>query len=387
MKTVLILTASTGAGHNQAAQNLKTEFEKQDIHVEVVDMFKATSKSMNVILEDGYKLLATKLPKAYGVIYRSSDKRYFNRLFSSNFFIATELRVKRVIRKTQPSLVISTHPFGAPVMGNLKSKGKTSVPFIQIVTDFKAHYTYVHPNVDAYITASEYTKQSLVIRGIAAHRIFTYGIPTKAVFQKTNPRLFSEDKPFELLVMGGSMGLKPMELSVMALLKSPDKLKLTVVCGQNENLLNTLKSKCRDAIDSGHLKLLGYVDNIHELMEEADVIVTKPGGLTTTEAINKCIPMIIPFAIPGQEQENTSFLVEHQMAIEVNNIDELNAHIRTLIDNPENYQQMVNNMVALSKSYSLEHIITMAMQMIDADKQTQVSSGKARANHDKKRLV
>lgn len=378
MKTVLILTASTGAGHNQAAQNLKVEFEKRNVHVEVVDMFKATSKSMNVILEDGYKLLATKLPKAYGVIYRGSDKRYFNRLFSSNFLIATELRIKKVIRKTKPALVISTHPFGAPVMGNLKSKGKVTVPFIQIVTDFKAHYTYVHPCVDAYITASEYTKQSLVMRGIAAHRVFAYGIPTKAVFQKMKPRLFSDDKPFELLVMGGSMGLKPMELSVMALLKSPDRLKLTVVCGQNDTLLSTLKSKCQDAIRSGHLNLLGYVDNIHELMEEADVIVTKPGGLTTTEAINKCIPMIIPFAIPGQEQENTSFLVEHQMAIEVNNIDELNAHIRALIDHPENYQQMVENMMALSKSYSLEHIISMSMQMIDKEQQSAPSNGKSR---------
>jgi processive 1,2-diacylglycerol beta-glucosyltransferase len=364
VKTVLILTASTGAGHNQAAQNLKNEFEKRSFNVEIVDMFKSTSKRMNILLEDGYMLLATRLPKAYGALYRGSDKRFFNRLFAVNVFLATEIRLKRLIVKLSPDLIVSTHPFGVPIVGNLKRKQKIDIPFIQIVTDFKAHYTYIHPKVDAYITASEFTKDSLVTRGIIENKVFCYGIPTKPVFTQKKIRQFSDEKPFELLVMGGSMGLKPMEKAVRTLLESPDKLKLTVVCGHNEQLKNSLEEECAESIATGHLKLLGFVDNIHELMEEADVIISKPGGLTSTEAINKCIPMIIPFAIPGQEQENTTFLVENEMAIEVKNIAELYEHIRALVDQPEYYQRMVNNMLNLSKNYSIDHIMELAIKMM-----------------------
>lgn len=364
MSKIVILTASTGAGHNQAAQNLKVEFESRGSKVHIVDMFKLTHKSIDVIVSDGYKLLATKLPKAYGIMYKTSDIKYFNPLFAKHFFIATEMRLKKVFKAYQPDLVISTHPFGAPIMGGLKKRGKVSMPFIQIVTDFKAHYTYVHAYVDAYIAASDFTKQSLIHRGIPAHRIFVYGIPTKPQFKVTKQRVFSEDRPFELLVMGGSMGLKPMAKSVERLVKAPDKIKLTVVCGTNASLRRSLEAKCSEAIASGHLKLLGFVDNIHELMEEADVIISKPGGLTTTEAINKCIPMIIPFAIPGQEQENTAFLVENEMALEVQDVDALHWHIRSLIDNPEAYQRMVANMEALSKQYSMQQIIELSMSLI-----------------------
>ncbi|MCK8058266.1 MULTISPECIES: glycosyltransferase [unclassified Fusibacter] len=365
MKNVLIVTASTGAGHNQAANNLKKEFEEKGMSVHIVDMFKTTSRGMNMIVADGYKILATKLPKTYGVIYKTADKKHFNRIIARNVFIATELRLKKVIRNTVPDLIISTHPFGAPIIGALKEKRKVDAPFIQIVTDFKAHYTYIHPYVDVYITASEYTKNSLVERGISKDKIFAYGIPTKDEFKVSKVRQFSSDKPFELLIMGGSMGLKPMEEAVKELLKIPERLKLTVVCGKNESLVEHLNKDLRAFIEDGHLKVLGFVDNVHELMEEADLIISKPGGLTTTEAINKCIPMIIPFAIPGQEQENTSFLVEHEMAIEVKDIKELHHHIKSLVDQPEYYQRMVNNMLDLSKSYSVDKIIDLAMDMMN----------------------
>lgn len=360
MRKIVILTASTGAGHNQAAQNLKNEFEMKNHQVIIIDMFKATAKSVDKIVSDGYKLLATKMPKAYGVMYKSSDKRFFNPIFAKHFFLATEVRLKKVFKIYNPDLVISTHPFGAPIMGGLKKRNKVSVPFIQVVTDFKAHYTYVHPNVDAYIAASEFTKHSLMHRGIPEHRIFVYGIPTKPQFKSTKARVFSADRPLELLVMGGSMGLKSMAMSVETLLSAEGALKLTVVTGQNQALYKSLATKCAPAIESGQLKLLGFVDNVHELMEKADLIISKPGGLTTTEAINQCIPMIIPFAIPGQEQENTAFLVENEMALEVQSAQALLEHIQALINSPNDYQKMVSNMEALSRQYSVAQIIDLA---------------------------
>ena len=365
MSKIMILTASTGAGHNQAAYNLKVALEAQGDQVLIVDIFKATSKSINTIVTDGYHLLATKLPSAYGLMYKTSDKKYFNSIFAKHFFLATEIRLKKILKSIAPDLIISTHPFGAPIIGGLKKRGKVSLPFLQIITDFKAHYTYVHHYVDAYVTASDFTKQSLVHRGIPEHRIYVYGIPTKPDFQMQRTREFSNDRPFELLVMGGSMGLKPMAKSVETLIKLPEKLNITVVCGQNEHLKNSLIHKCSEAIEKGHLKILGFVDNIHELMDDADIIISKPGGLTTTEAIHKCIPMIIPFAIPGQEQENTAFLVENEMALEVQDVNALYSHIQSLIDNPQLYQRMVTNMELLSRQYSIEHVVQLAHALVE----------------------
>lgn len=364
MKCVIILTASTGAGHNQAAANLKLQFEARGIYVHIVDMFKSTGKGINAFISDGYKILATKLPKAYGMVYKSSDSKMANKTLFRNVFMATELRLKWIINEFKPDLLIATHPFGAPIIGKLKKKGRIDLPYVQIVTDFKAHYTYIHDSVDAYVVASQFTAQSLIDKGIAASKIHTYGIPTRREFMQKRERKFSPDQPFRLLIMGGSMGLQSIEQAVEQLLKVDKKLCLTVVCAKNETLRARLNSRYRKAVDKGQLEVYGFVSNIDELMDQSDLIISKPGGLTTTEAIHKSIPMIIPFAIPGQEEENTTFLVENEMAIEVQDIDKLHHHIERLIDDVDQYEKMVQNMLNLSKSYSVDAILELCIEMM-----------------------
>ncbi len=364
MKSIIIVTASTGAGHNQAAQSLKARFEERGIYVHIVDMFKATSKGMNALISDGYKILATKMPKAYGAVYKSFDHKMANQTILKNAFLATEFRLKWILNEFQPDLIISTHPFGVQIIGNLKQKGKINMPFVQIVTDFKAHYAYIHERVDAYIAASDYTAQSLTEKGIAAEKVHVYGIPAREEFTQKKYRKFSKDSPFQLLIMGGSMGLKAIEEAVAVLLTFEKKLKMVVVCGNNRDLYDKLQGRYVESIDSGQLEVLGFVDTVHELMDKSDLIISKPGGLTTTEAIHKSIPMIIPFAIPGQEQENTSFLVENEMAIEVQDMKELHHHIELLIDDVERYQKMVDNMTRLAKLYSVDAVIELCASLI-----------------------
>ncbi len=367
MKSIIIVTASTGAGHNQAANSLKARFEERGIYVHIVDMFKATSKGVNALISDGYKILATKMPKAYGAFYKSFDHKMANQTIFKNAFLATELRLKWFLNEFQPDLIISTHPFGAPIIGKLKQKGKIGMPFVQIVTDFKAHYAYIHDQVDAYIAASDFTARSLTERGIAAHKVHVYGIPAREEFTQKNYRKFSKDSPFQLLIMGGSMGLKAIEQAVAELLTFEKKLKMVVVCGNNRELFNKLQRRYDAAIAEGRLEVLGFVDTVHELMDCSDLIISKPGGLTTTEAIHKSIPMIIPFAIPGQEQENTNFLVENEMALEVQNMAELHDHIELLINDVERYQKMVENMNRLAKLYSVDAIVDLCSSLIDAN--------------------
>lgn len=362
---VLILSASTGAGHNQAANNLKNEFLKNNAQVEIIDLFKSTSNIFNSIITDSYEILATRIPKVYGYFYNMVDKKEFNKYLLKKAFFVVEKRLKRILKNSSPDIVISTHPFGVAVICSLKDKKEIDIPFIQIVTDFKAHYSYVDDKVDAYITASDYTKDSLIEKGVDSNKIYAYGIPTKEEFRDSSEKKLKEFNEFNILIMGGSMGLSPMKDCLKILLESDLNIKITLICGNNNKLYNELNLKFNDYICGSKLKVLGFVNNVHEIMEKSDIIITKPGGLTTTEAINKTIPMVIPFAIPGQEEENTRFMVDNNMAIEVTDVNLLPKYIEELMKNPNKYNEMVSNMKVLSSTYSVTGIVDVAMKLLE----------------------
>ncbi len=367
MKKLLILTASTGEGHNQAAKTIENEFTQKGYECHRVDMFKSTHRSMDVLMADGYRILASNLPKMYGSLYHQCDTIHFNSLIARRVLKVTEMRLHKIIRRMNPDLIIATHPFAVPVMGNMKAKGRCTQPFIQVVTDFKAHYAYVDPHVDAYITASEFTKSSLIKRGIPEHKIFAYGIPVKSGFINKVSTPLNRSKAinrFELLIMGGSMGLKPIKNVVRAVAENPRDIHMTVVCGNNRILKAGLERRFADTIQDGRMDILGFVGNIPELMAKSHVIITKPGGLTSSEAINMSIPMLIPFSIPGQEQENTDFLVDSGMALAVEGAEDINEKINQLMDQPHVYDEMSQNMLKMSEGYSIKKIVELGERMI-----------------------
>lgn len=357
MKKILILTASTGEGHNQAAKTLESEFNHKGYLCKRVDMFKSTHRSMDVLMSDGYKILASNMPKMYGTLYRKADDERFNRLVVKKMLKMTEYKIKRIAQDFGADIIIATHPFAVPIIGNLKKKRKLTIPFIQVVTDFRAHYAYVDPYVDAYITASQHAKDDLVKRGIRQSKIHPYGIPVKREFLERLHRIDEAKKPFTLLVMGGSMGMKAMEEVVDSITSNERSIFMNVVCGNNKSLKATLDKKFEAEIKAGKLKVHGFVGNIPELMETSDVIITKPGGLTSSEAINKTIPMLIPFAIPGQEQQNTDLLVGSGMAIEIKALEDVNKHVNDLIDHPMKCKEMATNMAAFAQGFSMHRIV------------------------------
>ncbi len=367
MKKILILTASTGEGHNQAAKTIDNEFTKKGYECHRVDMFKSTHRSMDVLMSDGYRILASNLPRMYGTLYKQCDTANFNSLIARRVLKITEMRLHKIIHRMNPDLIIATHPFAVPVMGNMKAKGRCTQPYIQVVTDFKAHYAYVDSHVDAYITASEFTKNTLVKRGIPANKVFAYGIPVKEDFVNrtdTLERSTASMERFELLIMGGSMGLKPIKNVVKAVAENPRNIHMTVVCGNNRPLKRSLTERFSSFIESGRMSVLGFTTNIPELMEKSHVIITKPGGLTSSEAINMSTPMLIPFSIPGQEQENTDFLVNSGMALAATSAYDINKKIDQLMDQPHLYDAMSKNMTKLSSKYSMKKIIELGERMI-----------------------
>lgn len=365
MKKVLILTTSTGEGHNQAANSIANTFMKYSYEVITYDFLKSNSKILTNILVKGYEIAASFFPKTYGFLYNISNTLFITKIISFIFYFLNK-KVYKFIRNSNPDVIVVTHPFAVSIATNIKNK--INIPIITIVTDFKAHGAYISDKVDAYIVGSNETKDNLIKKGILKDRIFVYGIPVKDKFFKEKINLSGIDKGdyFNVLLMGGSMGLKNISQVLKELLNNSCKLRITVVCGKNEELRNNLLKKYNNNIKNKKLHILGFSNDIDVLMDYSDLIISKPGGLTSTEAINKRLPLIIPFVIPGQETENVEVLQANGCAIYLNNLLELNLLVSDLINNPDKLKKIEENMANLSSSYSKDNIVKLADKLIQA---------------------
>lgn len=367
MKKVLILTASTGEGHNAAARSLELKFREAGYETRTMDLFKETSRALNVVVEDGYRVLANRLPSLYGFMYRAFNRKSINHRFLRYSLFVIKRRLFDMVESLNPSIIVGTHPFAVGMISDLKARGKIHAKFFSVVTDFKAHYAYLSPEVDAYITGSEYTKKSLMEMGIPAEKIHPYGIPVQEAFQNYHPKspeFLKMIEEFKVLVMGGSMGSKDIAKVVQTLTESGKNYQLIVICGRNETLKTMLENNYENAIQTGKLIVYGFTKDVSHLMDISDVVVTKPGGLTTTEALSKRIPMIVPFAIPGQEIENTEFLIATGAAIYVDNIDQIGVELERLRKDKTLYLSMIESMDNISRHYSTEKIVSLADQLL-----------------------
>ena len=363
MAKILILSASTGNGHNQAASSLKNDLEASGYEVRIAEPLREDGRVMETLIEDGYNLLATKLPKVYGQIYKISGQKHINKGIVTFFNRTLGNTVYHLIQNYEPDLIISTHALLVNVVSYLKSKRKIVLPFIAVVTDYMAHLFYVSSYVDAYIVASIFTKDTLVQKGIPSSRIFAYGIPIRREFHE--PPKVRGDHAFTLLMMGGSMGVPYIKECLQMLIKDTRiKLKVIVVCGNNSELHKELQQQYSGSYRGKEVTIYGYTTNISELMDQSDVLVTKPGGLTITEAISKNIPMIIPFFIPGQEEENSEVLVQAGVAIKVENAKELADMVNTLQANPSLLARMSQKAQEISKKLSPDSIVCLADHLI-----------------------
>lgn len=369
MKKIIIFSASTGGGHNQVAVSLQNEFKEKGYEALKFDILKETSTLLDILIADGYKVLANSLPKMYGGLYKISDRKRVNRGITSIFTKLSSRKIYEIIKENNPKLIIGTHPFIVNVIGKLKKDKRIDIPFITVVTDYKAHQTYINENVDAYVTGSYYTSLGLINKGVKEGKIYTYGIPIRREFLANMHLDIKKDEDyFTVLLMGGSMGVKSIKKVLKRIVNNRYKIRIIIVCGKNEILKKSIEKKYKNDYINKKIIVYGFTNNIPQLMEESDVIITKPGGLTVAESIVKKLPMIIPFFIPGQEEENADFLVKTKAAIRVDDVDEINNVINYLINQPEELDEMIDRMKELSNVYSLENIIQLGDELINQHK-------------------
>jgi processive 1,2-diacylglycerol beta-glucosyltransferase len=336
---ILIATMTAGGGHLAAAAALEEAWHAarpRDV-VERVDLLKFFSPLHRKIYSDGYVKLVERAPELWGMIFKRTDDpkvaRRLNRL-QRLFPGRSRLRFTRHQKAFQPGVVLCTHYAPLEVLAQLRTRSHGSFPLVvSVVTDFEAHALWMAEGVDLYCVAAEETKARLVARGAATEAVVVTGIPIAAKFA-AKPDAATLRKKFGLrddlpvvLVLSGGFGMGPVAKILDQLDKVSPAMQIIVVCGRNEDLRRQVAAQ-----DRQHpARVFGFAGNMHELMTVADLILTKPGGLTSSEALALGKPLLILDPIPGQEAANSDFLLERGAAAKVNRLEDLPFRIGQLL--------------------------------------------------------
>lgn len=373
MKRVLLLTASAGGGHNSAAKAIKDALEKADCEVIIVDSVKSASPMLNVIVSDGYEKSAKYIPQTYGSIYRMSGRKTRKKNLDVIIRQLMGRKILYLVNNKKPDAIICTHPFPTMALMKYKERGIVDVPIISVLTDYTAHPAYIQKNVDAFIVGDDDVLYLLRNSGIDSDKIYPFGIPISENFLNTErvdivkEQLGLDDK-FTVLLMGGSFGAGNIRDSLLELLKSSYDFQIVVITGRDQSLKEKLENMIEELNPDKKVVILGFTKDMPELLTIGDVLVTKPGGLTTTEAIIKAIPMVIPYYIPGQEEENVDYLLNNGLALKTSNNYPLSSLIEILMDRPDKYEEIVQRMISRRKMDSASKTANLTLELINKNK-------------------
>lgn len=368
MKKILIFYASYGGGHLNAAKSIKEciDINYKNYETELIDCMKYINKPIEKITTVAYREMAKKLPWAWGKIYSDSQKGPLAHITTrSNMMFA--IKLLKLLRKKQPDIIISTHPFGSQMCSYLKRKGKITSKVATIMTDFSPHDQWLVGNehTDYFFVAHNKMKEYLKLKNVSENKIYTTGIPISLRFLKQyNEKEILKDLELEenkkniLFFGGGEFGLgKNKTVQIFeTLVKNFDNIQIIAIAGKNKKMKSNFENIVTNNNKKNTVKILEYTNKIPELMSISDLVISKPGGLTTSESLASNLPMVIINPIPGQEEENAEFLEEKCTGIWIRKKDSAYEIFKELFSDKGKLENMKNNTKTLAKKHSTEDI-------------------------------
>lgn len=357
---ILIVHASAGAGHMKAAEAIYDGLQSSTTHDAVlIDALDFTSPLFKRMYRDSYLFLITKVPYLWGGAFLMLDKSWlqpFVRAFRRLYNGINCKPLERYLEQEQFDYIFSTHFMPNEVASALKRKGKIKSKVISCVTDFDIHKIWVGDGVDKYTVASDWTREKAVEIGIPKDSVVTTGIPTNQKFNQhpdvveLKKQLGLKSDVFTVLMATGSFGIGPIE----EILEQLQDVQVIVVSGHNQGLYDRLSQKGYPLA-----KILGLVDNMPELMAVSDVMVTKPGGLSTSEALVSQLPMIFFSAIPGQETNNISVLAEYGVGVKGTTVASIVSEVKRLEGSRDLFLSAVKRTQVVAKPNAVRDIISL----------------------------
>lgn len=362
---ILILSASTGGGHMASSNALKSfiEMHNEDAKVRVIDTIKYINPTLNKVVTGGYTTLAKEFPLIYKRLYKLTDQKRKLTSMMGKMNLIFSKKLLPLINDFKPDIIITTHPFSTEMISILKERKKIDIPLMCIMTDYIAHNTWIKPYVDVYIVASETMKNEMIDRGISDEKVYPYGIPVDKKFLEEFDKTkimqevgFKEGKT-TILVMAGSFGVNNISIIYDEISNISLDIQIIVITGNNKKLFDKLSNRVK--ISNKKTELIKFTTEVNKFMKIADVIITKPGGVTTSEALSCNLPMIVFDAIPGQEEGNAKFLIENNMAITIGSGDKCKEIVNKLLIDKDKLKDMKNRCLAFDKSKCNENILNL----------------------------
>ncbi|MGM7722009.1 diglucosyl diacylglycerol synthase [Metabacillus sp. Hm71] len=357
---VLILTAKYGNGHVQVAKTLENKCK--ELGFEKVIVCNLYSESFPVFSEITQYLYLKSFSigkQFYRLFYYGVDKIYNKRMMNLYFKMGHK-RLHEIVKAEQPDMIINTFPM--IVVPEYRRKTGTMIPTFNVLTDFCLHRIWIHENIDKYYVATNNVKEKLIQLGIHPGRVKVTGIPIRSQFEED---LDKQDifKKYDLdpnkkilLIMAGAHGvLKNVKELCHSFISKSEDIQTVVVCGNNTPLKENLEPLARSY--PNQFKVLSYVERVDELYRITSCMITKPGGITLTEATALGVPVVLFKPVPGQEKENAHFFEDNQAAIIVNQIEDIAEEVHKLLSDEKKLTSMRENIKKLHVPKSADLII------------------------------
>ncbi len=354
-KRVLLLYISQVSGHRSASIAIEKALRilSKDTEILNINAFHYTNPIAEKLINRLYMAVIKNTPRVWDYLYDNQKvaqkldrwKKLVHKFNSSRF--------KQLFDEFKPDVVACTQAFPCGMVADYKLTHNSDIPLLAVLTDYAPHSYWIYDNVDYFITPAEEISQRLINKGVDPKKIKSLGIPIDPKFNDPIEHAsvwkklgLNPDIP-TILIMGGSHGLGP----ITTIIKSLDKVKLKIqeiiIAGANKKLYNSLENKIKKL--KKKVLLLGFSDNIHELMSISSIIITKPGGMSLSEALVKKLPMVIVKPLPGQEAANTAYLLKKKAIIKTDNLKKINLVIDGLLGEPEKLKKLSESAASISK--------------------------------------
>lgn len=349
MNRVLVLSCSTGQGHDSCAKAVSSYFDERKVYCEVRDALEFDSKRLAKFMSWGHSFMYRHLPWLFKFGYKYSENHPAVFKDSSVVFKLLTSGIEKIynyIKKEEFDTVICTHVFSAMILTRMLKNFPIDIKTSFVATDYTCSPSMEKSDLQYYFIPHESLVDEFAECGILRNKIIATGIPVRQQFKeridieaaKMNLKINPKNK--HLLIMCGSMGCGPLEKTVKKLSKlMPENMEATVICGTNKKLTQKLERKNRD---NKRIHVVGYTDNISLYMDSADLYLTKPGGISSTEAAMKRLPMLFANVVAGCELHNMKFFENIGAAVVEDSLNKLAERSISLINDESKLKDMRN---------------------------------------------
>ena len=368
MNKILIFYGSYGGGHLSAARNIRDYIENNytDYEIKLVDCIEYINKILNKVTTKAYTDFSRNARWIWKQLYYGSEKGGLSKI-SNSINRVMAIKLNKLLQEFKPDLIISTHPFSSQMCAILKKKQKINCKLATVMTDYAPHSQWLiaHEFVDYYFVAHEGMKEDLIERGVDSQKILATGIPlsNRFLLSYDKSKILAEynlnpDKKTILFFAGGEFGFgKDKTFNMLkSIIDNFPYLQVIAIAGRNVKIKERFDELVSSTNSGDTVKILSYTNQVPELMSVADLVITKPGGLTTTESLASGLPLIVIDPLPGQEEENAKFVEKNGARIWIRKNDDIKTILLNVFNDTYKLQNMKIRARLIAKKNSTKDI-------------------------------